>query len=120
MYSDDSLDSLTVTFSAVVSNCVSPSSCKGDIRLQTFSQDPVAVAPGVSPVVSYSVRTISDPQVVLTGDCNATLCQYQINFTSDNRPSDDFTVSVTVSNGLGGGQSVNTAFQGEFDIVHPI
>ncbi len=78
------------------------------------------VASDLTPAVSYSVRTVSDPQVVLTGYCNATLCQYQTNFTSDNRPSNDFTVSVTVSNGIGGGQSVNTPFQGEFDIVHPI
>ncbi len=54
------------------------------------------------------------------GNCNATLCQYQTEFTSDNRPSNDFTVTVTVSNGIGGGQSVNTPFQGEFDIVYPI
>ncbi len=86
----------------------------------SFSQDAVEVAPGLTPAVSYSVRTLGNPHVVLTGYCNATLCQYQTNFTSDNRPSNDFMVSVTVSNGLGGGQSVNTAFQGEFDIVHPI
>ena len=75
-------------------------------------QSPVEVAPGLSPAVTYSVRTVGDPQVVLTGNCNATLCQYQTEFTSDNRPSNDFTVTVTVSNGIGGGQSVNTSFQG--------
>ncbi len=78
-------------------------------------QTPVEVAPGLSPAVTYSVQTVGDPQVVLTSDCNATLCQYQ---TSDNHPSNPFTVTVTVSNGIGGGQSVNTPFQGEFDIVH--
>ena len=70
--------------------------------------------------VTYSVRTIGGPQVVLTGNCNATLCQYLTNFPIDNRPSNDFTVTVTVYNGIGGGQSVNTSFQGEFDIVHPV
>ncbi len=53
------------------------------------------------------------------GNCNATLCQYLTEFPSDNRPSNDFTVTVTVSNGIGGGQPVNTSFQGGFDIVHP-
>ncbi len=82
------------------------------------TQSPVEVAPGFSPAVTYSVRTIGDLQVVSIGNCNATLCQYQTNFISDNRPSNPFTVTVTVSNGIGGGQSVNTPFQGEFDIVH--
>ncbi|XP_064397560.1 uncharacterized protein LOC135344313 isoform X2 [Halichondria panicea] len=90
VYSGDRLDSITVTFPTV---------------------SPVEVAPGLSPAVTYSVRTVGDPQVVLTGNCNATLCQYQTEFTSDNRPSNDFTVTVTVSNGIGGGQSVNTSFQ---------
>ena len=81
-------------------------------------QTPVVVAPGLSPAVTYSVQTVGDPQVVLMSDCNATLCQYQTNFISDNRPSNPFTVTVTVSNGIGDGQSVNTPFQGEFDIVH--
>ena len=83
-------------------------------------QSPVGVAPGLSPAVTYSVRTIGGPPVVLTGNCNATLCQYQTNFPiDDNRPSNPFTVSVTLSNGIGGGQSVNAPFQGEFNIVHP-
>ncbi len=76
-------------------------------------QSPGEVAPGLSAAVIYSVRTLGYPQVVLMGDCNATLCQYQTNFTCDNRPSNDFTVTVTVSNGIGGDQSVNTSFQGE-------
>ena len=80
-------------------------------------QSPVRVAPGFSPAVTYSVRTVSDPQVVLTGNCNATLCQYQTELTSDNRPSNDFTVTITVSNGIGGGQSVITSSQGEFNIL---
>ena len=84
-----------------------------------YIQSAVEVAPGLSPAVTYSVRTIGDPQVIPMGICNATLCQYQTEFTSDNRPSNDFTVTVTVSNGIAGGQSVNTPFQGEFDIVHP-
>ncbi len=82
-------------------------------------QSPVEVAPGLSPAVTYSVRTIGDAQVVPMGNCNAALCQYQADFTSDSRPSNDFTVTVTVSNGIGGSQSVNTSFQGEFNIVHP-
>ncbi len=83
-------------------------------------QSPVnEVAPGLSPAVTYSVRTIGDLQVVSIGNCNATLCQYHTNFTNDNRPSNDFTVTVIVSNGIGGGQSVNAPFQGEFDIVYP-
>ena len=82
-------------------------------------QSPIEVAPGLSPPVTYSVRTVGDPQVVLMSNCNATLCQYQTEFTSDNPPSNDFTLTVTVSNGIGGGQSVNAPFQGEFDIVHP-
>ena len=82
-------------------------------------QSRIEVAPGLSPPVTYSVRTIGDPQVVLMSNCNATLCQYQTEFTSDNPPSNDFTLTVTVSNGIGGGQSVNAPFQGEFDIVHP-
>ncbi|XP_064393598.1 uncharacterized protein LOC135341050 isoform X2 [Halichondria panicea] len=90
VYSDNSLNSITVTFPTV---------------------SPVEVAPGLVPAVTYSVRTIGDPQVVLKGNCNATLCQYQTEFTSDNRPSNDFTVTVTVSNGIGGDQSVNTPFQ---------
>ncbi|XP_064397731.1 uncharacterized protein LOC135344450 [Halichondria panicea] len=90
VYSDDSLDSIIVTFPVVT---------------------PVVVAPGLSPAVTYSVQTVGDPQVVLMSDCNATLCQYQTNFISDNRPSNPFTVTVTVSNGIGGGQSVNTPFQ---------
>ncbi len=77
-------------------------------------QRPIVVAPGLSPPISYSVRTIGDPQVVLMGNCNATLCQYFTNFTSDNRPSNDLTVTVTVSNGIGSGQSVNAPFQGKF------
>ena len=82
-------------------------------------QSPVEVAPGFSPAVTYSVRTVSDPQMVLTGNCNATLCQYLTNFTSDNPPSNNFTVTIIVSNGIGGGQSVITSFQREFDIVYP-
>ncbi len=82
-------------------------------------QSPVEVAPGLSPAVTYSIRTIGGPPVVLTGNCNATLCQYQTSFSSDNRPSNPFTVSVTLSNGIGGGQSVNGPFQGEFNIIHP-
>ena len=81
-------------------------------------QSPVEVAPGFSPAVTYSVRTVSDPQMVLTGNCNATLCQYLTNFTSDNPPSNNFTVTITVSNGIGGGQSVITSSQREFHIVH--
>ncbi len=85
-----------------------------------YIQSPVEVAPGLSPAVTYSVQTVGDPQVVSMGNCNATLCQYQTDFTSDNHPSNDFTVTVTVSNGIGGGQSVNAPFQREFDIVYPI
>ena len=83
-------------------------------------QSPIEVAPGLSPPVTYSVQTVSDPQAVLTGNCNATLCQYQTSFSSDNCPSNDFTVTVTVSNGIGGGQSVNAPFQGGFNIVYAI
>ncbi|XP_064397779.1 uncharacterized protein LOC135344489 isoform X2 [Halichondria panicea] len=95
VYSDDSLDSIMVAF---------PTS-------------PVEVAPGFSPAVTYSVRIVSDPQMVLTGNCNATLCQYLTNFTSDNPPSNNFTVTITVSNGIGGGQSVITSSQLPFNIL---
>ena len=91
--------------------------------LQTLSmhmQSPIDVAPGLSPPVTYSVQTVGDPQVVSMGNCNTTLCQYLNSFTSDNRPSNDFTVTVTVSNGIGDDQSVNTSFQGEFNIVHSV
>ncbi len=83
-------------------------------------QSPVEVAPGLFPPVTYSVQTIDGTQVVPIDNCNATLCQYLTEFTSDNRPSNDFTMAVTVSNGIGGGQSVNTSFQGRFNIVHPV
>ncbi len=86
----------------------------GVLQTLLFIQSPIEVAPGLSPAVTYSVRTVGDPQVVFTGNCNATLCQYLTEFTDDNRPSNDFSVTVTVSNGIGGGQSV-TPFQGEFD-----
>ena len=77
-------------------------------------QSPVEVAPGLYPAVTYTVQTVGVPQVVPINNCNATLCQYQIKFASDNPPSNDFSVTVTVSNGIGGGQSA-TPFQGEFD-----
>ncbi|XP_064397682.1 uncharacterized protein LOC135344412 [Halichondria panicea] len=82
VYSGDSLDSLTITFPTV---------------------SPVDVAPALSPVVTYFVQTVGDPQGV---SCNATLCQYQTIFARDSLPSNDLNVTVTVSNGIGSGRSV--------------
>ncbi len=74
-------------------------------------QSPVDVAPALSPVVTYFVQTVGDPQGV---SCNATLCQYQTIFARDSLPSNDLNVTVTVSNGIGSGRSV-TPFKCELD-----
>ena len=79
----------------------------------------VLVAPSLLLSNTYTISYDNEQVLVPESSCSATLCQYQTNFTSDNRPSNDFIVSVTVSNGIGNGQSVNTPFQGEFDIGHP-
>ncbi len=72
----------------------------------------------VTPTLSLSnIYTISfgDEQVIVpANNCTDTPCQYQISFSDSNRPSNDFTVSLTVSNILGSGQRVNAPHQSKW------
>ncbi len=77
------------------------------------------VVPTLSLPNTYTITYGDGDEQVTVPDisCTDTPCRHLINFTDDNRPSSDFTVSLTVSNILGSGQRVNALHQSKWCFI---
>ena len=75
----------------------------------------IQVVPMLSPPVDYSVRFGND-QDFPESSCDAFICRHV--FNSSLPTADEFQLVVTVSNGLGNGQSVTFPESGERVFVY--